>query len=204
MRTVSEGGVACGGGSPVLVNCVIAENDAEEAGGGVSSTHSTPIFTGCTISKNTARRGGGVFNEFGILKMSNCILWDDKDEEVSFGRGGEIEISYSNVQEGWQGSGNIDVDPKFVDLEVDDFRLRAGSPCIDSASIDGPETDLLGHHRPIDIPGVGRDGPGAFDMGAYEFQPPILDPHSDINEDGVIDALDLLILLRDWQKVSGA
>jgi hypothetical protein len=120
---------------------------------------------------------------------------------------------------GHPGEGNVDADPLFVDPENDNYRLQAGSACIDSGWTEGPEVDLDGDPRPIDIPGVGRDGPGAFDMGAYEFQleeyatptetpmptptltptpAPTMDERSDVNQNGKVDAEDLLMLLRDW------
>ena len=84
-----------------------------------------------------------------------------------------------------------------------------GSPCIDSASTTGPATDLDGHPRPFDVPGVGTDGPGAFDMGAYEFTilptpaPTFVNERSDIDGNDRVDAVDLLILLGDWMKTTG-
>jgi hypothetical protein len=43
--------------------------------------------------------------------MSNCILWANVAPQVS----GEADISYSNIQGGWEGEGNINVDPLFAD-----------------------------------------------------------------------------------------
>ncbi|MCB9768927.1 MAG: right-handed parallel beta-helix repeat-containing protein [Candidatus Omnitrophica bacterium] len=108
-------------------------------------------------------------------------------------------VSYSLIEGGHQGEGNIDADPLFVDPKNGDYRLRYGSPCIDA----GAETDLMidldGNPRPVDIIGLGCDGPDTFDMGAYEFQ----SPRSDLNGDGYVNHLDLMILQQDWGKVSG-
>ena len=86
-----------------------------------------------------------------------------------------------------------------MDDAGEDFRLQAGSPCLDSGDTEGPSDDLDGNPRPRDFFGVGRDGPGTFDMGAYEFQP----PSGNLNSDGDFDMLDLLILDRQWYSVSG-
>ncbi|MCA9432047.1 MAG: hypothetical protein KC940_16160, partial [Candidatus Omnitrophica bacterium] len=95
--------------------------------------------------------------------------------------------------------GNIDADPLFVDPKNGDYRLRYGSPCIDAGAETDLMTDLDGNPRPVDIIGLGCDGPDTFDMGAYEFQ----SPRSDLNGDGYVNHLDLMILQQDWGKVSG-
>ncbi|NUN96028.1 MAG: hypothetical protein HUU16_07620, partial [Candidatus Omnitrophica bacterium] len=96
--------------------------------------------------------------------------------------------------------------------------LQPESPCIDTAGTSGPSDDLDGNPRPADVAGLGRDGTGdEYDMGAYEFQlppptptvtptelpTPTMNPASDINQSGKVDTEDLLLLILDWQKVSG-
>ncbi len=102
----------------------------------------------------------------GTIKLAGCIT-----DIVELGAGvGVAQVTYSDVLSGFPGEGNINLDPRFVDPQNGDFRLLASSPCIDAGTTTGPATDILGKTRPVDIPGVGRDGLGAFDMGAYEFQ----------------------------------
>lgn len=72
-------------------------------------------------------------------------------------------ITYSDVQGGSAGTGNINLDPKFVSSPEGNYRLLSSSPCIDTASIEAPTNDLNNYPRPI---GSGND------MGAYEFQAP--------------------------------
>lgn len=62
-----------------------------------------------------------------------------------------------------RGQDDLSVDPRFVNPAERNFRLRAGSPCIDAALAGGPATDATGAPRPA--------GAGA-DLGAYEYQPP--------------------------------
>jgi hypothetical protein len=58
-----------------------------------------------------------------------------------------------------------------------DVHLQDGSPAIDAGdpalasifNLPSPFVDIDGTSRPQDIPGVGTEGPGAYDIGAYEF-----------------------------------
>jgi PKD repeat protein len=68
------------------------------------------------------------------------------------------------------GTGNIDVDPQFVDAAAGDFHLLWSSPAIDAggSTCGAPcqGSDLDGLTRPIDGDG---DGVATRDMGAYEY-----------------------------------
>jgi hypothetical protein len=83
---------------------------------------------------------------------------------------GEADISYSCIQGGYSGPGNISEDPLFRDPANGDYRLQPLSPCIDTAGTSGPSDDLNGNPRPVDIAGIGREVTDTYDMGAYEFQ----------------------------------
>lgn len=54
------GGVYCSGASPSILNCVIADCEAEVRGGGVYGVNAQPTVNNCVISGNTAQYGGGV------------------------------------------------------------------------------------------------------------------------------------------------
>lgn len=68
-------------------------------------------------------------------------------------------VTYSDIQGGYSGTGNINSDPLFVG--GGDYHLTSSSPCIDSGtSTNAPATDIAGTPRP--------QGQG-YDMGAYEY-----------------------------------
>jgi hypothetical protein len=74
-------------------------------------------------------------------------------------------IHHCNIdQPGFEsGNGNMRRDPLWADPEAGDFRLQAGSPCIDAGTLDAlglPELDFEGGPR---VSGA------AVDIGAYEF-----------------------------------
>jgi len=103
----------------------------------------------------------------------------------------------------------IDADPLFVDPDNGDYRLQAGSPCIDAGdnSAVPPDitTDLDGDPRFVDDPDTADTGfgdPPVVDMGAYEFQG--LTCEWDLDGDGNVGITDLLLLLGDFGSCDGS
>ncbi len=198
---------------PKITNSVFCGNTATSHGGGLllESLDSSDVVN-CTFSANQAPTGRGLYLLFGGLEAANSICWDD--EMLLYG---SAAVTYSDVQGGYAGDGNIDADPLFVqapdpgadeewgteDDDYGDLRLQAGSPCIDAANNDAvPEevaTDLDGNPRFVDDPDTDDTGlgdPPIVDMGSYEFQ--VSDCPADLNGDGVVDVIDLLAILGAW------
>ena len=154
------GGIYCSKSSPTIVNCTISKNIAVE-GGGSYCLYSFPTFTHCTISGNSADDGGGGIRcSNSYMKITNCILWGDSSPvgpEIYTYVGLPI-VTYSDVQGGWPGEGNIDADPLFVG--GGNYYLRPMSPCINAGTDAGVYEDKDGQTRPW-----GQD----FDMGSDEF-----------------------------------
>ena len=194
--------------SPVtLINCLFYGNEAG-LGSDIHSYGTGAIVNclNCIFASTESPSFRGIFSGSEVGHFLNCVVWG---HPTSFVGTPDWKVDYSVFRGGFSGEGNIDADPLFVDPDNGNFRLQAGSPCIDSASTTGPTTDLDGNARPLDVPGVGRDGTGdEFDMGAYEFvptpAPTLLNERSDINQSGKVDAKDVLILLADWKKVTDA
>lgn len=82
----------------------------------------------------------------------------------SYGRylGGSASGSYEPAP----GTGELSVDPRFLDPAEGDYHLAPGSPSIDAGTNDNaPEDDFDGRDRPLDGDG---DGTAVVDMGAFE------------------------------------
>ena len=203
----SGGGMNNYKGSPTVTNCTFTGNSASYGGGMRNVADSSPTLTNCTFSGNSADYGGGMFNRdsnptvtnctfaqnsapngnaFGCdsykqqypsdVQLANCILWDGGDE-IWNNDNSTITITYSNIQGGYPGQGNIDADPCFVDPGYWDgdtwvdgnYHLLLTSSCIDAANDANVYTDIEGNIRPFDFPGVDNNGDLLdFDMGAYE------------------------------------
>ncbi|MGA1874687.1 MAG: right-handed parallel beta-helix repeat-containing protein [bacterium] len=163
------GGICCWiSSSPMITNCIISQNSAGW-GGGVYCFYSSPMITNCTISRNSAKYGGGIScstypSAYASAIVMNCILWSNSPNEI---HGGTSSISYSDVQGGYTGEGNINADPLFVDANGGDYHLRPNSPCIDAGDPNSTiREDRDGATRPLDGKG---DGIAVSDMGAYEY-----------------------------------
>jgi len=138
----------------------------------MGNSSSSTTVANCTFSGNSAGyNGGGMANSYGSPTVTNCILWGDTGGEI-YNDASTPTVTYSNVQGGYAGTGNIDADPLFVGAPSD-LHLGAGSPCIDAANGPvAPDYDQDGNGR-VDDPNSPNTGVGPpwADMGAYEYQP---------------------------------
>ena len=189
---------------PTLTNCSFSGNAASSSGGGMYNNYQTsPTLINCTFSGNSASNSGGAMhNSSSLPTLTNCIIWGNtaKNSPQVYPLGG-ILITYSDIQGGHAGVGNLDADPLFVRSpspgpdglwngvgdDYGDLRLQPNSPCIDAgnnaaAGLAGIVTDIAGNPRFVDIaftPDTGNGTAPAVDMGAYEVQrwcPLWLDP----------------------------
>ncbi|MBT4407658.1 MAG: hypothetical protein HOC79_07290, partial [Euryarchaeota archaeon] len=136
-------------------------NTATSFGGGVyvyKNQYATPQFSNVTITNNTSNyEGGGVSSYyFGNSNFLHSIIIDNSPQEIYFqdtGEASSMSVSYSNIDGGqdsivtndnatitW-GSGNIDVDPMFVDTASGDYHLLASSQLINAGHPDSTDSD---------------------------------------------------------------
>jgi parallel beta-helix repeat protein len=160
--------------NPLIKNCLITENQQN----GIEIFGGAPRITNCTIVGN---RSAGVFAEFGTELITNSIIWDSNSNQFHAGK-----ISYSDIQGGADGIGNIDTEPGFVKAGYwghgenpavmtepndpnavwypGDYHLSESLPGDPNYIPAAGETDLDGNPRVIG---------GLIDMGVYEYYPPI-------------------------------
>ena len=155
------GGIAVLGGTPILLNNLVARNEAGGVGGGMVYYRAGGAIGACTVADNTAGVGaGGIQCGSCSPLIGNCILWGNTPVDLL----GNSAL-FSDVGTGvTAGTGNISQDPAFVDgglgAEYGYYDLSSGSPCI-GAAYSGPLAPA------IDIEGNPRSAP--YDMGAYEY-----------------------------------
>ncbi len=152
---ISGGGLYTYESNPSLIHVAIVENSATYGGGISSNENSSISLANVTISGNTASNAGGGIECWNNSNPSliNCILWNDSPQEI-FLTSSSITTTYSDIESGWTGFGNIDSDPLFVDAGNGDYHLQITSPCIDTGDPSSP----------LDPDGT------ITDMGAFYYQ----------------------------------
>jgi len=154
-------------------NCIFKENKAvlSPSYGGVAYVYNNSSYlnvSNCTFYSNTAETGGVCRSgaSSGVCEIKNSIFWNNKatinaTEDVFSLTAPNITYSDIQTYEGWPaGTGNISLEPMFVDALGGNLRLGSDSPCIDSGTSEGaPSFDIENRIRP--------QGAG-YDMGAYE------------------------------------
>jgi predicted outer membrane repeat protein len=167
--TNGGGGMYNSSSSPTLTNVTFSGNSAYHGGGMFNYSNSNPTLTNVTFSGNSASNyGGGMYNYSSSPTLTNVILWGDSapNGPEIYNNNSTPTISYSDIQNGYPGTGNINADPRFVDAAGGNLRLGFGSPAIETGTNTGcPTTDLDGLSRPADGNG---DGTNTCEMGAYE------------------------------------
>jgi predicted outer membrane repeat protein len=145
--------------------------------------YSEPVLTNVTFSDNSASgNGGAIYNQLGVdpdtlfgtvsPTLNNSILWDNTAPSGAqiyngglhlFDKGATTSLYHSDLQgvgcDYCFGTGNIAVDPHFVDPAASDYRLKGESPLIDA----GEDSECASE----DIRDLPRND-WSCDMGAYE------------------------------------
>ncbi len=186
----------------VVNNCVFTDNTSTgnggTGGGGlwIGSGGDTEVRN-CTVVGNTSVNnnvGGLRIQNANQTTVRNCVIWGNIGPASATIQQAQMnqaaDASYCLVEGDasvYVGTGNISIDPLFVDEVGGDFALSAGSPAIDAADNTevpaGTTVDFLGNARFVDDAGVADTGVGpapVVDMGAFEFAPAGGGPFTDL------------------------
>ena len=139
--------------NPIFTNCIFVGNTAVT--GGVVDVHnywepaSSINFINCIFADNQAINGDVLScsnDRFSsTVSFSNCIIWNG-NTPIWNDDNSTINVTYCDIQDGWTGTGNININPLFinspssgidgvwgtVDDDYGDLRLLKTSSCIDA------------------------------------------------------------------------
>ena len=180
-----------GEGNTILVNNLVAGNDATDDGGGVYISNTAVydiILTNNTITGNTTRNnnGGGLSVSLGDvssqLALYNNIIYNNDantaiGDDIYVNNTNENTVTIRNTDfNSAQDTGfyiendtnlnninNLNVAPKFEDPAGDNYHLLESSQAINAGYNSAP------HLPDYDLDGEDRVQDGTVDMGAYEF-----------------------------------
>jgi hypothetical protein len=190
------------GGNATITHNVIIDNYADMDGAGIAMYYADCTISNNVIARNDGLVGGGIMNWMSVpsirnntivankpsamhlestvvpgwpseaVSVRNNIIWQNEIWLYEGVSADEYDIRYNDIQGGWEGTGNIAVDPLFADPDNDDYHLKsqAGrwdpvakswvvdpvtSPCIDAGD---PSTNFAKEPQPSGL---------RVDMGAY-------------------------------------
>jgi len=167
-------------GYPKFVNNLIVFNESVYHGGGLFLTNAYGYFINNNLSRNkcgSSYYGGGICAvSSSNTYFKNNIIWDNtgyssyKNIYVS----GSLSIEYSDVEGGYSGTGNINVNPQYKYIvngygygvsyyEYSDWTLNSTSPCIDA----GTSVSSI-YYTSVDLKGKTRVFNSVIDIGPYE------------------------------------
>ena len=168
-----------------ISNSLFAYNTSGHFGGGLAICDAAPKLSNLTVVGNHSigvNCGGIFFYQYSSPLLRNCIVYGNTNESTLVnpvqmwcwtfdGEGPQIlnclvQFGLENIS-GYENIHSyencLDEDPLFADAENSNFRLREGSPCINSGII-YPE-DL----GAFDLDHNNRVKGNFIDMGAYEY-----------------------------------
>ena len=191
--SLGTGGAAyVAGTSSTFMDCIFRNNSCTDQGGAIWHQSMPMEIHNCLFYNNTAADGGAIYSRGNAIRpeaqITNSVIVDNSasnegnaiylytDRDLSIANSvlrnggselsstGDFYVTYSNIEGGYTGSGNIDADPQFVDATNNNYRLQITSPCINAGINDSIPAGLL-----FDLDGNPRINDDTVDMGAYEY-----------------------------------
>jgi hypothetical protein len=195
---------------PIVANCIFSKNSSAGSGGGMSNWwDADPTIINCTFSGNSPTAVSNGYDGDSNPTLTNCILWGDTLYEIV----GAI-ITYSDVQGGFSGTGNINADPCFADPCNGDYHLQSQAsrwdPTSESWVIDDVTSVAIDAGNMADPIGFEPfPNGGVINMGAYGGTVEASKSYfgttpcetivaGDINGDCKVDFKDLALMGKHW------
>ena len=150
-----------------IINGIFNANTSQY-GGAIYNRDSNAVGTNLTFANNQAESGAAIYstgNSNDKPTYRNSIFWDNNgtvNTAPIVNNTANTVIRNSIIEGGYEGLEIIDLNPKFANSALGDFRLQSDSPAIDAGLNDFvvEKTDLIGNTRIVG---------NKVDLGAYEY-----------------------------------
>jgi sugar lactone lactonase YvrE len=150
------GGLTIANGTATLNNVVIKNNTAYEHGGGIDVYNATLNLNNSLLINNISNGGEFVLDPNGVININNSTIFGNEDGlngcdcgDINFSEGqatihnsiiwnnsinqeanATVTATYSDIEGGFIGDGNINDNPLFCNPDSSDFNLAENSPCV--------------------------------------------------------------------------
>ena len=157
--------------NPRVYNNTVINNSAEEGGGFFVDYYAQPELVNNIINRNTAARMGPQIRigNFASPSFYNNLI-DNGLDGIGMDSTGVPHFVFSN---------NIDKDPVYAIANGNDYYLGASSPCRNGGREDIGVSELTCSN---DLMGNPRVAEGRIDIGAYEYNPDIINSAGPVSE----------------------
>lgn len=136
------GGIySCWFSQPRLINTLLIWNSADRGGALAMEYMGFADLVNCTLSDNT---GSGLFCQWGNCAVTNSIVYGNSPEQIVADDSSPV-ITWSCIEDGYAGQGNIDADPLWTvgpqgEYYLGDANGTVTNPCINAGNM--PAEDL--------------------------------------------------------------
>lgn len=167
--------------NPLIINCAFYNNTAAKGTAIYIDNNSKPTILNSTFYNNntTAGVGGAIYisenvTNGNVTNVINSILYNNSPAEIVEATSGYLSVQYSDIKNGYSGTGNINLDPKFKNTSEKNLKLTSTSPCLQVGD-NSLYNALLNLNTSIDLDNKARlsvniaGTSSNIDMGAYQF-----------------------------------
>jgi len=165
LHITKYGGGNQDGGTVNLSDCLISNNISSGNEPSIYATDFNLSITNCTIANNSGAIWIDQQDLESQLNIINTIIWNSGELIMT----GDLasNITYSNIQGGWNGEGNINANPYFC---YGEYTLAENSPCVGTGQ-DGANMGAFGVGCEAHIPILHVATTGSDDNDGMENSP---------------------------------
>ncbi len=193
---LNGGGLYLEKSDATVTNNLVISNTASNSGSALYSLGSTPQILHNTFVYNSGGDGSALSvgsagpTASSVTFHNNIVAWQTTgllvlpgsrvEADGNLWHANGADVSALGIYN--EGSRRVAVDPAFVDVATDNFRLRSDSPAVNQALASALDRDFEGQPRPVD---------SAADIGADEYYAPEIGLNVQVAPDPVLAGADV-------------